>query len=593
MAIYHVNLSSGSRGGGQSAAAKLDYIEREGKYSKGKQEVAHIEHGNMPEFARHNAKYYWQAADAHERENGRLFQQFEFALPRELTAEQQIALAREFVAAVCNKHQLPYSFAIHKGEYDHRGKRVNGEAKPHVHLVFSERQNDGIARDAEQWFKRANSKNPSQGGAAKVREIKATEWLEQQRQTWEQLANAALEKAGHDARIDHRTLAAQGINDRLAQPKKGKAAYMAKRGISSERITRFDEAMKNSEKLESLQKSALSLNEKIVQLKAEILRLAKQHFTPEHTDKTRSLDTLKTINQSATMGNIRTLNHSATLNHLRKETTHEQQQHTRDDLQTLPQQRDDNRDHHKRKQANGEHEHLLHRDARHDMAGRRTAPHQAMQPLRATTRETNSGISQQERYQIQQAAALVAQFSYALLEVHTTGKLKSLEEAQMLRKYLEHQQAQNIQTITELKRQQQEDKQQYETLQSQNFFKRWQAKAEIDGLEKAIKARQKTIKQQTQNAQDLPQKLEQAQEYEYQCTQTLAIYALALRNAGLHERLKQLPSHLQAHWTRITSQTYEQHKRDSDILRAERYLKGQFITLQQRNNKQHTQEKHR
>ena len=34
MAIYHLNLNVGSRSGGQSARAKSEYIEREGKYEK-------------------------------------------------------------------------------------------------------------------------------------------------------------------------------------------------------------------------------------------------------------------------------------------------------------------------------------------------------------------------------------------------------------------------------------------------------------------------------------------------------------------------------------------------------------------------------
>ena len=37
-----------------------------------------------------------QAADAHERANGRLFREVEFALPRELNEGEQIELAREF-----------------------------------------------------------------------------------------------------------------------------------------------------------------------------------------------------------------------------------------------------------------------------------------------------------------------------------------------------------------------------------------------------------------------------------------------------------------------------------------------------------------
>ena len=39
----------------------------------------------MPEWAEEDPRSYWKAADEHERVNGRLFREVEFALPRELT----------------------------------------------------------------------------------------------------------------------------------------------------------------------------------------------------------------------------------------------------------------------------------------------------------------------------------------------------------------------------------------------------------------------------------------------------------------------------------------------------------------------------
>ena len=51
MAIYHLNVNTGTRIGGQSAKAKSDYIEREGKYEKDGEELEYKESGNMPEWA--------------------------------------------------------------------------------------------------------------------------------------------------------------------------------------------------------------------------------------------------------------------------------------------------------------------------------------------------------------------------------------------------------------------------------------------------------------------------------------------------------------------------------------------------------------
>ena len=51
------------------------------------------------------------------------------------------------------------------------------------------------------------AKAPAQGGARKSRGAKAGDWLATTRQAWEQTANRALEQAGREARIDHRSLA--------------------------------------------------------------------------------------------------------------------------------------------------------------------------------------------------------------------------------------------------------------------------------------------------------------------------------------------------------------------------------------------------
>ena len=96
MAIYHLTVKTGSRHGGQSALAKSEYIEREGKYELQDDERAHRESDNMPEWAEEDPRSYWEAADAHERANGRLFREVEFALPRELNEGEQVDLAREF-----------------------------------------------------------------------------------------------------------------------------------------------------------------------------------------------------------------------------------------------------------------------------------------------------------------------------------------------------------------------------------------------------------------------------------------------------------------------------------------------------------------
>ena len=197
MAVYHLKVSIGSRAGGQSAGAKADYIEREGNYEKDREELEHKEHGNMPEWAKDDPHSYWEAADEHERANGRLYREIQFALPKELNEEQRRELASGFAKRLTEGERLPYTLAVHRGD---------GE-NPHAHLMFSERPNDGIERGKEQWFKRYNAKAPEKGGTQKSRAAMPQAWLEDTRKAWAREANAALERAGRGERIDHRSLA--------------------------------------------------------------------------------------------------------------------------------------------------------------------------------------------------------------------------------------------------------------------------------------------------------------------------------------------------------------------------------------------------
>ena len=196
MAICHVRCSSGSRGGGQSGAAKVDYVLREGKYEPGRDDLVAYGSGNLPAWAEGDARALFAAADVYERANGRLFVEVESALPNELNAKQRGALVRAWVEELASG-KLPYTYAVHAGH-----PRAPGEpANPHVHVVLSERVNDGIARDAAGWFRRANRKDPASGGAAKDRRLKDRSWVEAKRGRWERLVNAHLERAGRSERI--------------------------------------------------------------------------------------------------------------------------------------------------------------------------------------------------------------------------------------------------------------------------------------------------------------------------------------------------------------------------------------------------------
>lgn len=232
----HLSFRSGSRAGGASGASAYDYISREGEYDGPDRDPAiYSESDHMPSWAEDDPRDYWDAADLNERANGGLYVSADFALPRELSVEDRIELAREFAHELTDKEQLPYTLAIHAG------RDANGhEHNPHAHLMFSERQNDGIARSREAWFSRANRDDPERGGAPKSRAFHGRQWVEEARECWADLTNKKLEERGRPERVDHRSYERQGLDREPGRHYGPDAPHVLRRGESHDRL---DEAL--------------------------------------------------------------------------------------------------------------------------------------------------------------------------------------------------------------------------------------------------------------------------------------------------------------------------------------------------------------
>jgi hypothetical protein len=199
-------------GGKGKAAAHAQYIAREGKYS-GYEQYEDLEatgRGNMPAWAEHNPAHFWEAADQFERANGATYREIEVALPRELTPDQRRELVEDFIGQELGDRHA-YQWAIHCP-----AAAIEGGEQPHAHIMYSERTRDGLDRDPELYFKRYNAKAPERGGCRKD-SAGTPERLQATRERWATVQNAHLERYGHSARVDHRTLAEQGVK---RQPEK-------------------------------------------------------------------------------------------------------------------------------------------------------------------------------------------------------------------------------------------------------------------------------------------------------------------------------------------------------------------------------------
>jgi hypothetical protein len=230
---YHLSFRSGSRGRGSCARAAHAYITRSEEYDDpDRDEATYTESGHMPSWAEDDASAYWDSADLYERANGRLYISADFALPLDLDADDQTALASAFVHELTDEEHLPYTLAIH-GARDENGNEHN----PHAHLMISERQNDGIDRDPTEWFRRANSASPDRGGAPKTRTFHGREWMEHARERWAELTNQMLQARGREERVDHRSCQRQGVDREPGEHYGPAAAHMAGRGVHHERLT--------------------------------------------------------------------------------------------------------------------------------------------------------------------------------------------------------------------------------------------------------------------------------------------------------------------------------------------------------------------
>ena len=196
LAEYRFCYKKGKLGYAKSHAA---YILREENYTSRKEELVYKETGNMEMFDGTSAVKFWEYADTYERANSVVYREIEVNIPNEFNHEQAKELINNFVKKELGEKYI-YTYAIHESY------NSDGEKNLHCHLMFSERELDGINRELSQFFKRANSKEPEKGGAEKNREWQDKSRLLELRKSWEIESNNLLEKYGFEARVDCRSL---------------------------------------------------------------------------------------------------------------------------------------------------------------------------------------------------------------------------------------------------------------------------------------------------------------------------------------------------------------------------------------------------
>ena len=209
MAIYHLRATMISRSQGRSATAAaayrvaeriedrrtgltFDYAARGG--------VDHTEilaPDHAPDWVRDRSELWNRVEEAATRKNSQVAREVRVALPAELTHAQRLELVREFVRSQFVDRGMVADIALHAPG------RIGDERNHHAHILLTTREVDAEGSVSD------GGSVPRGGFTTKNRDWNKVEVLEGWREAWARDSNAALERAGIEDRVDHRTLVAQ------------------------------------------------------------------------------------------------------------------------------------------------------------------------------------------------------------------------------------------------------------------------------------------------------------------------------------------------------------------------------------------------
>ena len=285
MAVYHFSAKTVSRSAGRSSTAAAAYRaaerivdERTGEIHdytrKGGVVASEVILPGGGTMARADL---WNSVETHhKRGDATVAREFVVALPAELDADQRQDLARRYARELAERYRVAVDVNVHAP-----GKEGD-QRNHHAHILLS-------ACYANTWGKlgkKAVELDPihcQRHGLANV--------VERERERWEQLANQALEKAGQEARIDHRSLEAQGITDRAPGVHLGPTATAIERSGRESDVGRrareqADQFMADMQAQVALQRAA---EKDVAELEAELailkLRAAPLAEQREHWER--------------------------------------------------------------------------------------------------------------------------------------------------------------------------------------------------------------------------------------------------------------------------------------------------------------------
>lgn len=252
MALFHFHVTQIKRSAGQSAIASAAYRSGEKLFSEYYGEYSdYTKKGGVvcsdlllpahvpPQYK--DRQTLWNALEKAERgKKAQLAYSFDIALQNELSLEENIALARQFLEKEFVSRGMVVDFAVHQPD-----KEKDGIPNPHFHVLCPIRP---ILPDGTWGNKQKRVYEMDEFGNRKKNEkgqdifnaVPTTDWgspdtLEHWRKSWADLCNAKFEEKNLSCRIDHRSYERQGI-ELLPSVHEGPTVQaMERKGIRTEK----------------------------------------------------------------------------------------------------------------------------------------------------------------------------------------------------------------------------------------------------------------------------------------------------------------------------------------------------------------------
>jgi hypothetical protein len=209
----------------------------------------------------HDAQALWNAAEAAERRiNSQVAREYEVALPSAVSADEREGIARAFASELVGRYGVAVTVAVHAPS------RYGDDRNFHAHILSTTRTvgPGGFGQKTRV----LDDRKTGPGEVMYLRQYAAD------------LINEALERAGVDERVDHRSFEARGIDREPSEHLGPTASEMEREGQASDKGDRNREIAEHNREIDELVEELAAVEAEIA---AEEERLLDEQYGREES----------------------------------------------------------------------------------------------------------------------------------------------------------------------------------------------------------------------------------------------------------------------------------------------------------------------